>query len=446
MDSTNHDQGRDKEEIMENSIKSNTPVDQEYHGSILLSDNYSASLRHRLAECIKCYRAFENIGGAAMLYIAAWKGNDKNIWYEYVGRDFITLFGCEYHEISEVFRKSVIDRRIYKDLNVEVGVQKQITSHDEISNAWEELREEGKKSGTIEAVYKITIGHGNTTWLKDQANIEVYEQDNICLSFGVLTIVSKEMEAEDKLKKHHDLLETIVQKRTAELTALNRQLQQEIEERKRTQKKLSHSYLELQQNLDKIVNAMSLTLEERDPYTAGHQRRTTDLSLAIAREMGLSAHKTKGLQMAGLIHDMGKISVPGEILSKPGCLNEAELQLIKRHPQVAYDILNQIDFPWPVDQIVLQHHEKLDGSGYPQGLSGEEILLESRILCVADVVETMETHRPYRPSLGRDAALEEISKNRGILYDPEVVDACLRLFRETDFQYSMDAAAGSANP
>ena len=152
--------------------------------------------------------------------------------------------------------------------------------------------------------------------------------------------------------------------------------------------------------------------------------------------MGLPEHETKGLQMAGLIHDMGKISVPGEILSKPGPLNDAELQLIKRHPQVAYDILNQIDFPWAVDQIVLQHHEKLDGSGYPQGLSGEQILLESRILCVADVVETMETHRPYRPSLGREAALEEIRRNRGILYDPEVVDACLKLFSETGFKYS----------
>ncbi len=425
---------------MENFVKSETLVNQEYHGSILLSDNYSASLRHRLAECIKCYRAVENTGSVAMLYIAAWEGNDKRIWYEYVGRDFITLFGCEQHEIGEVFRKSVKDRRIYKDLDVEVGVQKQIKSHDEINNAWEELREEGKKAGTIEAVYKITIGQGNTIWLKDQATIEVYEQDNICLSLGVLTIVSKEMEAEDKLKKHHDLLETIVQERTAELTKLNRQLQQEIEERKRTQKKLSHSYLQLQQSLDKIVHAMSLTLEERDPYTAGHQKRTTDLSLAIAREMGLPEHETKGLQMAGLIHDMGKISVPGEILSKPGCLNNAELQLIKRHPQVAYDILNKIDFPWSVDQIVLQHHERLDGSGYPQGLSGGEILIESRILGVADVVETMETHRPYRPSLGRDAALEEISKHRGILYDPEVVDACLRLFRETDFQYSTDSA------
>lgn len=424
-------------------MQSDTLVDQEYHGNILLSDNYSATLRHRLAECINCYRAFENTGSVAMLYIAAWEGNDKRIWYEYVGRNFITLFGCEHHEISEVFGKSVKDRRIYKELDVEIGVQKQVKSHDEISNAWEELREEGKEAGTIEAVYKIAIDQGNTTWLKDQATIEVYEQDNICLSFGVLTIVSKEMEAEDKLEKHHDLLETIVQERTAELTKLNRQLQQEIEERKRTQKKLSHSYLQLQQSLDEIVNAMSLTLEVRDPYTAGHQRRTTDLSLAIAREMGLPEHETKGLQMAGLIHDMGKISVPGEILSKPGCLNDAELQLIKRHPQVAYDILNKIDFPWSVDQIVLQHHERLDGSGYPQGLSGDKILLESRILCVADVVETMETHRPYRPSLGRDAALEEISKNRGILYDPEVVDACLRLFRETDFQYSM-GAVGSA--
>ena len=428
-----------KEETMENLVTSDTVVDREYHGSILLSDKYSAPLRQRLAECIKYYRAFENTGSAAMLYIAAWEGNDKKIWYEYVAENLITLFECEHHEISEVFRKSVTDRRIYKELDVEAGVQKQVKSHDEISNTWEELREEGKKAGTIEAVYKITIGQGKTIWLKDQATIEVYDQDNICLSLGLLTIVSKEMEAEDKLEKHHDLLETIVQDRTAELTKLNRQLQQEIEERKRTQKKLSHSYLQLEQSLDKIVNAMSLTLEERDPYTAGHQKRTTDLALAIAREMGLPEQETKGLQMAGLIHDMGKISVPGEILSKPGRLNNAELQLIKRHPQVAYDILNKIDFPWSVDQIVLQHHERLDGSGYPQGLSGKTILLESRILGVADVVETMGTHRPYRPSLGRDAALEEISKNRGLLYDPEVVDACLRLFRETDFQYSMDS-------
>jgi HD-GYP domain-containing protein (c-di-GMP phosphodiesterase class II) len=420
---------------MENTVEVDNLTDREYCGRILFSGEYTASLRRRLSECIKRYRAFEETGNAAILYIAAWEGSDKKIWYEYASRHFMTLLGCEYEEIAEVFRHSVKDRRIYKYLDLDVGVQKEIKTHDEISSAWEELREEGKKAGTIEAVYKVAVAQGSTIWLKDQATIEVYKQDNICLSLGFLTVVSKEMEAEDKLKKHHDLLEAIVQERTAELTKLNKQLKQEIEERKLTQKKLQQSYLQLQQNLDEIVNAMSLTIEERDPYTAGHQRRTTDLSVAIAREMGLSEHEIKGLQMAGLIHDMGKISVPGEILSKPGRLNDAELQLIKRHPQVAYEILNQIDFPWPVDQIVLQHHEKLDGSGYPKGLSGENILLEARILCVADVVETMETHRPYRPSLGRDAALEEISINKGILYDPAVVDTCLRLFREDRFQY-----------
>jgi HD-GYP domain-containing protein (c-di-GMP phosphodiesterase class II) len=408
---------------MESFLTSDALINPEYPGSILLSSGYSSSLKRRLAECITCYRAYEETGSTAMLYIAAWKGNDQRIWYEYIGRTFLTLFDCEPQEMSDVFRKSVKDRRIYKDLDPERGVQKEIKSNDELNTTWEELREEGEKAGTIEAVYQITTGQDKTTWLKDQANIEVFEEDNICLSFGVLTIVSKEMEAEDKLKRHHDLLETIIQDRTAELTELN---------------------LQLQKSLDEIVNAMSLTLEERDPYTAGHQRRTTDLSLAIAKEIGLPEHVTKGLQMAGLIHDMGKISVPGEILSKPGGLNDAELQLIQRHPQVAYDILNQIDFPWPVDQIVLQHHEKMDGSGYPQGLSGEEILIESRILCVADVVETMETHRPYRSSLGREAALEEITRNRGVLYDSEVVDACLKLFQETGFQYST-GSAGSAS-
>ena len=407
---------QETKQAMENHIKSDTPVDQEYHGCILSSEEYSASLRLRLEESIKCYRAFENTGSSAMLYIAAWETNGKSIWYEFAGRGFINLFECQGNEIADIFRKSVIDRRIYKDLDIEFGIQEEIKSHDEISDSREELREEGVKAGTTEAVYKIEIAKGKTIWLKDQANIEIFEEDDIFLSFGHLTIVSKEMEAEDKLKKHHDLLEVIVQERTVELTKLN---------------------MQLQQSLDEIVIAMSLTLEERDPYTAGHQRRTTDLSLAIAREMGLPERETKGLQMAGLIHDMGKISVPGEILSKPGGLNDAELQLIKRHPQVAYDILKQIDFPWPLDQIVLQHHEKINGSGYPQGISGDEILLESKILCVADVVETMETHRPYRPSLGRAAAIEEIRKNRGILYDSEVVDACLRLFQDKEFQYSM---------
>ena len=411
-----------------------------YQGHLLHDASCSATLRKRLLECIDAYKAFEATGSAPMLYIAAWKSNEKEIWYEYVGSKFLALFDCSPQQIGEIFRNSIRDRRIYRNLDKNFGIQREIHTRAEINTAWEELREEGVKTGTLEAVYKISLHPYRTIWLKDQATIEVYEQDGLCLSFGFLTNVSKEMEAEDKLKKHHDLLETIVEERTAELTKLNKQLKEEIEERKLAQSKLSRSHLQLQNSLDEIVNAMSLTLEERDPYTAGHQKRTTDLALAIADELGLSDHRKKGLQMAGLIHDMGKISVPGEILSKPGGLNDAELQLIKRHPKVAYDILHQIDFPWPVDTIVLQHHEKLDGSGYPQGLQGEEISLEARILCVADVIETMETHRPYRPSLGREAALAEIHGNRGILYDPQVVDACLKLFEEKDFQYSTKPA------
>lgn len=416
---------------------------EEYQGRILNSDKYSNDLKQRLLECIKCYRAFESTGSTAMLYIAAWEEKGQKIWYEFTGTNFLALFNCEPHEIGDVFRKSVKDRRIYKNPDRANGVEKEVKTHEEIRDTRRELREEGKLARRIEVVYKIVSNRlkgSGALWLKDEAGIEVYEQDNICLSLGFLTIISKEMEAEDKLKKHHDLLENIVAERTAELTALNRKLQEEVEERKLAQEELSRSHLQLQRSLDEIVNAMSLTLEERDPYTAGHQRRTTELALAIAAELQLSEHEKKGLQMAGLIHDMGKISVPGEILSKPGTLNEAELQLIKRHPEVAYDILQQIDFPWSVDQIVLQHHEKIDGSGYPRGLQGDEILMEARILCVADVVETMETHRPYRASLGREAALQEISSHKGIFYDAAVVDACLKLFNENGFQYSTGSA------
>jgi putative nucleotidyltransferase with HDIG domain len=184
-----------------------------------------------------------------------------------------------------------------------------------------------------------------------------------------------------------------------------------------------------------VVQAMALTVERRDPYTAGHQRRVADLARAVAAEMALSTHQIDGIRMAGLIHDLGKICVPAEILSKPGQLTELEHTLIQDHPQVGYEILKEIEFPWPVAQIVLQHHERLDGSGYPVGLSGDDIIIEAKTLAVADVVEAMASHRPYRPTLGRDMAIEEISQNRGVLYDADVVDACMKLLQEKDFQF-----------
>ena len=184
-----------------------------------------------------------------------------------------------------------------------------------------------------------------------------------------------------------------------------------------------------------MVNALASTIEMKDPYTAAHQRWVTRLACVIAGEMNFPEEQVEGLHMAGLIHDIGKMDVPTEFLIKPGLLSEIEYEAIKVHPQSGYDITRQITFPWPVAQIILQHHERLDGTGYPQGLAGAEILLEARILAVADVVEAMASHRPYREAHGLELALEEISRNRGSLYDPEVVDACLRVLKEKRFTF-----------
>jgi len=204
---------------------------------------------------------------------------------------------------------------------------------------------------------------------------------------------------------------------------------------------------ELQKAMDGVIHAISLVVETRDPYTAGHQRRVAELARAIAKEMGLSEWQIMGIHIAGLLHDVGKIAVPSDILSKPGKITENEFSIIKNHCQVGYEILQRIDFPWPVTKAVLQHHERMDGSGYPGGLSGEDIVLEARILGVADVVEAMSSHRPYRPALGLDSALQEISRASGILYDTEVVDACLTILKknEPEFERIMAAAAAKTD-
>lgn len=240
---------------------------------------------------------------------------------------------------------------------------------------------------------------------------------------------------EIELRKIRNDLEGRIEQRTIELIKLNEQLKQDIVRRENAEAEVQSTLDKLRSAMGGIVQAMALTVERRDPYTAGHQRRVSDLARGVAAEMALSAHQIDGIRMAGLIHDLGKICVPVEILSKPGQLSEIEHTLIKDHPQVGYEILKEIEFPWPVAQIVLQHHERIDGSGYPAGLCGEDILVEARTLAVADVVEAMASHRPYRPTLGRDMALEEISQNRGVLYDPDVVDACMKLFLEKDFQF-----------
>ena len=182
------------------------------------------------------------------------------------------------------------------------------------------------------------------------------------------------------------------------------------------------------------VRALAAVAERRDPYTAGHQRRVSQLATAIAREMGLDEDQADCVRVAGMLHDTGKVVIPGEILSKPSSLSEFEYAIIKTHPKVDYEIVEGIEFPWPIARTVLQHHERLDGSGYPSGLKGDEIIPEARILAVADVVEAMSSHRPYRPSLGLEKALAEVSAGSGTRFDPAVVDACVRLFKEKGFE------------
>ena len=207
----------------------------------------------------------------------------------------------------------------------------------------------------------------------------------------------------------------------------------DITERKQAEKERQQNFERMRKALRATVQSISLTVEMKDPYTSGHQQRVADLARAIAAEMGLSADRQEFIHTASAIHDIGKISIPSAILSKPTNLTDLEFRLIKTHCQSGYDILKDIEFPWPVAEVVLQHHERMNGSGYPQGLKGDDILLEARILAIADVVEAIAFHRPYRPSLGTAFALEEISQNKGILYDADAVDACLILFLEKSY-------------
>ncbi len=209
----------------------------------------------------------------------------------------------------------------------------------------------------------------------------------------------------------------------------------DISERKKAEEQLQHTLNTLREAVSTTIRVMISAMETRDPYTAGHQIRSADLSRAIATEMGFSPDRVEGIRMAASIHDIGKLSVPAEILSKPTKLSDLEFSLIKEHSRSGYEILRNVESPWPLAEISYQHHERMDGSGYPRNLKEEEIIMEARILAVADVVEAMTSHRPYRRGLGIDLALDEIEQNRGILYDRTAATACLRLFREKGFQF-----------
>jgi putative two-component system response regulator len=247
---------------------------------------------------------------------------------------------------------------------------------------------------------------------------------------GGVDFISKPFHPEELLARIRTHLELSQLRNSLEL-----QVAQRTNQLCQLTKKLKKNSEKLRKSVDEIVQAMAIIVETRDSYTAGHQRRVAELSRAIAQEMGLPKERIDGLYMAAQIHDLGKIKVPAEILNKPSKLSEIEFRLVKTHAEAGYDILKNVDFPWPVARMVHEHHERVNGSGYPNGLTGENILPESHILVIADVVEAISSFRPHRPSNGVEAALDEIENNQGILYESATVQASLRLFRDKDFKF-----------
>ena len=341
---------------------------------------------------------------------------------------------CTQGDEAVVFVQKAIDERnpyavVFLDLNMPPGpdgewAAEQILSIDPNTNIV-----------LVTGYFSVSNGMGQQ--ISDSSERILYLQKPFhrqeIIQFAVA--LSTKWQAEQQLRSLHSDLEMLVEQRTSELKKSNEKLQIEIENRTRMQLELQKSFENLKKVMDGTIHAIALTVEKRDPYTSGHQQRVARLAKAIAQELGLSAEQIEGVHTAAAIHDIGKISLPAEILAKPGKLSDIEVSLIQAHSQSGYDILKEIEFPWSIAEVVLQHHERIDGSGYPHGIRDDDILLEARIVSVADVVETMASHRPYRPSVGIDKALEEISQNRGKLYDPQVVDACLTVLTEKGFEF-----------
>ena len=318
--------------------------------------------------------------------------------------------------------------RLYLDHALEIAREtdakyREICAYENLSNLCEEM---GDFSGALEYYRKysdlsekVFSDESSKNMIQLQIKFETERKKKEAAIYKLKNIelqdeISERIHFEKELRKHQDQLEELINERTIEL---------------------KNSYNKLERGFQGTIVLISKITELRDPYTSGHQNRVAKLASAIAMEMGLPEEKIEAVHIASLVHDIGKINVPQEILSKPGTLSNLEMRMIQIHPQAGYSILSEIDFPWPIAQIVREHHEYIDGSGYPQGLKADDIAIEARIICVADVIEAMSSHRPYRAILGLKEAVREITDNEDILYDRDVVRACKKVICEKGFSF-----------
>lgn len=297
----------------------------------------------------------------------------------------------------DVSKLSIVDVIDPKDHKKAIENMNKITFNRELgSNEYIAIKSDGTKFPVV--IHSAPIRKRNTT-----TGVR-----------GIIVDITEVKKAEELLRKNNKILEDTVSARTRELEISNRKLMKSLEQ---------------------TIKALAQTVAQRDPYTASHQQRVAHLAVEIAKKYGLSEEQLKCIHLAGIIHDIGKIHIPSEILCKPTKLTDLEFELIKTHSERGFDILQNIEFPWPIDQALLQHHEKIDGSGYPKGLKGDEILIEAKILTVADVVEAVSSHRPYRPALGIDKALKIINEGQNSLFDPQIVEICQSLFIKDGYQF-----------
>jgi HD-GYP domain-containing protein (c-di-GMP phosphodiesterase class II) len=324
------------------------------------------------------------------------------------------------------------------------GQLKKVQPRDIVSRLAEELARRSRQlvakaeeTGKIQA-FDLQLNHSGRT-AHYEVRAAVFYRNEV---LAVVRDVTARREAEAALAKLKEDLETKVQEQSSELTQLKEAFQSQVALLAEEEEVLKRSFSKLERLLEDTIGAITTIVQRKDPYTAGHQQRVSQLACAMGREMGLNSEQIRVIRIASLLHDLGKVFIPAEILAKPGKLSKVEFSMVKAHPEADYQILKTIDFSCAIADIVHQHHERLDGSGYPSGLKGDAIHLEAKIIAVADVVEAMLSSRPYRPAPGLDAALKEIEDGKGRLYDPDAVDACTKLFREGKFDF--EAREGSS--